>query len=55
MRSEKTRNAMLHQADCLEQIRGMIMDASFVPRGPDDEEKAKIETEHNLIMDYFLE
>lgn len=45
VRSEKTRKALLNQADCLEKIRAMIFEASIVPRGLDAEELAKIETE----------
>lgn len=45
VKSEKTRKAMLNQADCLEKIRALIFEASVVPRGLDAEELVKIETE----------
>ena len=46
VRSEKTRKALLNQADCLEQIRSMILQASFKPKGLTQEEKLKIEIEY---------
>ena len=44
-RSEKTRKALLNQADCLEQIKAMIFEASKVSKGLDEIDLLKIETE----------
>lgn len=46
VRSEKTRKALLNQADCLEQIRSMIHQASFKPRGLSQDEQLKIQIEY---------
>lgn len=43
VKSEKTRKAILNQADCMERIRSMIFDASVEPTGLTDEELRKIE------------
>lgn len=45
VRSEKTRKMMLNQADCMEQIRSMIYQASFKPKGLSEDEKLKIQIE----------
>ena len=44
-KSEKTRKAMLNQADCLEQIRAVVFEAGKRPRGLSEMELNKIETE----------
>ena len=45
VRSEKTRTALLNQADCLERIRTMVHEAAIVPKGLSEEDKLKIEIE----------
>ena len=52
MRSEKTRKALLNQADCLEQIRSMIHQASFKPKGLSQDELLTIQIEYTKL---FLE
>ena len=46
VRSEKTRKALLNQADCLEQIRSMIHQASYQPKGLSQDEQIKIQIEY---------
>jgi hypothetical protein len=52
VRSEKTRKALLNQADCLEQIRSMIHQASFKPKGLSQDELLTIQIEYTKL---FLE
>ncbi len=53
VKSEKTRKALLNQADCLEKIRAMIFEASYKPRGLTESELQKIEIEYHLLFIYF--
>lgn len=46
VRSDKTRKAILNQADCMERIRALIHEASQKPRGLSEDEKIKIEIEY---------
>ena len=48
VKSEKTRKALLNQADCLERIRSVIFEASQKPRGLSEEEKNKIEIDKKI-------
>jgi hypothetical protein len=50
IKSEKTRKAMLNQADCLERIRAMIFEAGQKPRSLSEDDKTKIEIELNIIL-----
>jgi hypothetical protein len=45
MKSEKTRKAMLNQADCIERIRALVFECGQKPRGLSEDEKLKIEIE----------
>jgi hypothetical protein len=45
VKSEKTRKAMLNQADCLERIRAIVFECGQKPRGLSEDEKLKIEIE----------
>ena len=51
VKSEKTRKAILNQADCLEKIRAYIFEASQKPRELTKDELLKIEIEYG---EYFL-
>ncbi|CAF0788564.1 unnamed protein product [Brachionus calyciflorus] len=48
VRSEKTRKALLNQADCMEQIRSMIHQASYKPKGLSADEKLKIDIDKKI-------
>ena len=43
VKSEKTRKSLLNQADCMEQIRSMICEASKIPKGLSEEDLIQIE------------
>ena len=54
VRSEKTRKALLNQADCLEQIRSMIHQASYQPKGLSHDEQLKIQIEYDQFIFKFI-